>query len=192
MFLFGTRKKEEGLYPGFINRILSSVIDIGLATVIIIPICAVIYGIIYDGIPPSKELGKIITESYQNAKTFQEANKNLQASADYKNFMIHRGYLSIFFEQLIQVSLLASMILLCWIRTQSTPGKMLLSMKIVDNDTMGKPTIIQYLLRLFGYIISVLPLGLGIVYVMLNKKRRAFHDIIAGTVVISVKHLNKK
>lgn len=193
MFLFGRKKEEEDkLYPGFITRMFASVIDILLATLVIIPICNIIYSILYNGMPPSKRLAQIMAKAYENANDYKDAATSLNNNVDYQSFMSLYGYPAIFFEQSIQVVLLAVMVLSFWLKTQSTPGKMLLSMKIVTNDTMQKPTLFQYILRLFGYTISVVPLGLGLFYILLNKKRRSLHDVVAGTVVISTKSTNKK
>jgi len=59
-------------------------------------------------------------------------------------------------------------------------------------NTMNKPTIFQYIRRILGYAISVLPLGIGLFYIAFNKKHRALHDVVAGTVVVSTKLQNKK
>jgi len=193
MFLFGRRKKEEDkLYPGFISRMFASVIDILLATIAIIPVCTIIYSILYNGLPPSKRLSQILSKIYEYARTYEEIGPAIDNSVEYQNFISSYGLSAILLEQSIQLVLLGMIILGFWLKTQSTPGKMLLSMKIVTNDTMQKPTLFQYLLRLFGYVISVLPLGLGLFYILLNKRRRALHDVIAGTVVISTKSTNKK
>lgn len=193
MFLFGRNKKEEDkLYPGFITRMFASVVDILLATLAIIPICNIIYSLLYNGMPPSKRLAQIMAKAYDNAKNYQDATMSLQNNVEYQEFMSSYGYSAIFLEQSIQVILLAVLVLGFWLKTQSTPGKMLLSMKIVTVDKMGKPTLYNYILRLVGYVISVLPFGLGLFYILLNKKRRALHDVIAGTVVISTKAAQKK
>jgi len=186
------KKKEESIYPGFISRILSSVIDVGLAAIIIIPICAILYSVIYDGNPPSKQLAELMNQAYGSQPDVNKASESLHHNAEYIKFMREKGYRAIFLEQLIQVALLAACIFIAWVKMQSTPGKTLLSMKIVDEKTMGVPTIKQYILRIIGYIISIIPLGFGIFYILLNKKRRAFHDLIAGTVVISSKKISTK
>jgi len=189
MFLFRNKKKENKLYPGFLTRIIASVVDVAIATIVIIPICNVIYGIIYDDLPPSKELGQIMTRVYHGAKTFEEGQIKLENDEEYQVFMHLHGYSDIFLEQSVQILILGILILGFWIKTQSTPGKMLFSMKILSHDNLEKPTIIQYIVRLSCYPISILPLGLGIFYILVNKKRRALHDIISGTIVVSEKHL---
>ncbi len=185
MFLFRKKKKQkDSQYPGFMGRMFSAVLDLMLATIIVIPICNIFYGIIYDGMPPSKELQTILRNAYEAKISFGE-------SAEYQTFMQVKGYTALILEQSIQVFFLGLLVLFFWNRYQSTPGKMLLHMKIVDHKTMGRPSIIQYIIRLFGYAVSAIPLGLGIFYILINKERRAWHDLLAGTVVISTKHPKK-
>jgi uncharacterized RDD family membrane protein YckC len=35
-----------------------------------------------------------------------------------------------------------------------------------------------------GYYLALLPLGAGFLWVMIDKKRRGWHDHIAGTIVV--------
>lgn len=71
-----------------------------------------------------------------------------------------------------------------WIARQATPGKMVLSMRIVDASTGNTPTTGQLVGRYLGYYVSMLPLGLGIFWVAFDKKKQGWHDKLAGTVVI--------
>ncbi|MBY0407225.1 MAG: RDD family protein, partial [Rickettsiales bacterium] len=58
-------------------------------------------------------------------------------------------------------------------------------MKIVDNKTGGKPTMVQILLRLLGYVISACMLFAGFLWIGVNKRRRAWHDYLSDTVVVT-------
>lgn len=71
-----------------------------------------------------------------------------------------------------------------WIARQATPGKMVLSMRIVDASTGNTPATGQLVGRYLGYYVSMLPLGLGIFWVAFDKKKQGWHDKLAGTVVI--------
>ncbi len=63
-------------------------------------------------------------------------------------------------------------------------GKMLTGLRIVNKDG-NAPSFKQLLLRHFiGYPLSVLTLGLGLLFAVLNQKGRALHDFLAGTMVI--------
>ena len=189
MFLLH-RKKQDSIYPSFMTRLLSSVIDIGIATILIVPIFMLLYKVVYNGVLPTQELRQIMNEVAQNATTLHEQSRGLETNQHYREFIAKGGYTKIFIEQSFQIFILSAMVIFFWIRTQSTPGKLLLSMKIVDNETMKEPSLFQYIRRLLAYTISVLPFGLGLLYIAFNKKHRALHDLISGTVVISTKSVN--
>jgi uncharacterized RDD family membrane protein YckC len=66
---------------------------------------------------------------------------------------------------------------------QGTIGKMTAKLKVVS--LYGKElTVLRALSRCIAVLISVLPVGLGIWYITTDKKKRAWHDLIAGTFVI--------
>ncbi len=71
-----------------------------------------------------------------------------------------------------------------WQLWQATPGKLLLDCRIVDARTLGKPSFGQFLLRYVGYLLSALPLGLGFLWVLFDKRRQGWHDKLAKTLVI--------
>lgn len=73
---------------------------------------------------------------------------------------------------------------LLWVLCGATPGKMAVSAKIVDARTGKRPALRQCLLRLVGCYLSALPLGLGFVWIAVDRKKQGWHDKLAGTVVI--------
>ena len=78
-------------------------------------------------------------------------------------------------------------VILLWKYYQATPGKMIFKATIVDAKTGGKPSLRQLIIRYLGYIISTIPLGLGIFWVAFDKKKQGFHDKLANTVVVQLK-----
>ena len=71
-----------------------------------------------------------------------------------------------------------------WVYKSATPGKMALKAKVVDARTGNTPTVKQSIIRYIGYYISLLPIGLGFLWVGWDKKKQGWHDKLAGTVVI--------
>lgn len=66
-----------------------------------------------------------------------------------------------------------------------TPGKQAMSLMIVKQDgTAPQPADVAW--RMWGGVISTLALGLGFLAVLWDKDRRAWHDRIARTDVISM------
>lgn len=71
-----------------------------------------------------------------------------------------------------------------WLRFLGTPGKMATKLKIVDAKTGNKMSMGQAIGRYFAYIIAMLPLFLGFIWVGIDKKKQGWHDKLAGTVVV--------
>ena len=74
-------------------------------------------------------------------------------------------------------------ILFC-VYLSATPGKLALRMKIVDAKTGLKPTATQFIFRSLAQWISLIPFGMGYLWVAFNRRKRGWHDIIAGTMVV--------
>jgi uncharacterized RDD family membrane protein YckC len=83
-------------------------------------------------------------------------------------------------------------VLLFWQFKQSTPGKMIFSARIVDAQTYGKPSFGKLVIRYLGYIPSTLVLFLGFIWVAFDKQKRGWHDMMAGTLVVSPKPLSER
>jgi len=71
-----------------------------------------------------------------------------------------------------------------WLRFMGTPGKMAVRLKVVDASTGDKMSTGQAIGRYFSYILAVLPLGLGLLWIGFDKRKQGWHDKLAGTVVI--------
>ena len=74
---------------------------------------------------------------------------------------------------------------LCWGHGGQTPGMMLLGLQVVrqDGEEIG---FTRAFLRWAGYLLALLPLGLGMLLVFFEPRRRGLHDLLAGTCVIRV------
>ncbi len=71
-----------------------------------------------------------------------------------------------------------------WLRYLGTPGKMATNLEVVDAKTGGKMSLPQAVGRYFAYIVSILPLFLGIIWVGVDNRKQGWHDKLAGTVVV--------
>lgn len=78
--------------------------------------------------------------------------------------------------------LLAAVVL--WVKFRGTPGKRLLDCVVVDATTLQAITVKQALIRYFAYLASILPLGLGFLWIIWDRRKQGFHDLIAKTVVL--------
>jgi uncharacterized RDD family membrane protein YckC len=68
-----------------------------------------------------------------------------------------------------------------WTILGQTPGKILMGIKVVPLGG-GRMTFGRSLVRLAGYLVSALPLYLGLLW-MLGPRRRGWHDLLAHTEV---------
>ncbi|MDR1911133.1 MAG: RDD family protein [Helicobacteraceae bacterium] len=88
------------------------------------------------------------------------------------------------FEYFISAAVSLIYVLGFWTSRQATPGKMALKAKIVDAQTLGKPTAAQFVGRYIAYSLSAIPLCLGFLWVAFDARKRGWHDMLAGTLVI--------
>jgi uncharacterized RDD family membrane protein YckC len=75
-----------------------------------------------------------------------------------------------------------------WLKKQATPGKMAVSAKVVDATTGETLSLGQSIGRYAAYLVSFLPLGLGALWIVFDRRKQGWHDKLANTVVIRAKH----
>lgn len=71
-----------------------------------------------------------------------------------------------------------------WLKMQATPGKILFSLKVLDEKTGQPITLTQSVIRYLGYFASTIVLLLGFIWVAFDRKKQGWHDKMAGTVVV--------
>ena len=79
---------------------------------------------------------------------------------------------------------LGALTVVLWRFFGGTPGKMAIPARIVDARTGGAPSTLRLVVRFFAYLISMAPLFLGFVWIAIDRRKQAWHDKIAGTLVI--------
>jgi uncharacterized RDD family membrane protein YckC len=72
-----------------------------------------------------------------------------------------------------------------WSTSGQTPGMKMLRIKVVRDLDGGPVSIGQAILRLIGYWVSSAVFYLGFIWIFVDRRRRGWMDLIAGTVVIS-------
>lgn len=72
-----------------------------------------------------------------------------------------------------------------WSKTGQTPGMRMMGIKVVRDADGGPITQGQAILRLVGYWVAGFVFYLGYIWIFIDKRRRGWHDLIAGTVVIA-------
>lgn len=71
-----------------------------------------------------------------------------------------------------------------WARRGQTPGMKMFRLYVVRDRDGGPISGGQALLRLVGYWINGIVFYIGFIWVFIDSRRRGWHDLIAGTVVI--------
>jgi uncharacterized RDD family membrane protein YckC len=70
-----------------------------------------------------------------------------------------------------------------WLKRQATPGKMALSLRVVDAKTGNTLSVGQSIGRYLAYFLSA-PLGLGFFWVAFDARKQGWHDKLSGAVVV--------
>lgn len=71
-----------------------------------------------------------------------------------------------------------------WVYKSATLGKLAMSARVVDAETgtalSGKQSVIRYL----GYFVSLIPFGVGFLWVAFDRRKQGWHDKMANSVVV--------
>jgi len=77
-----------------------------------------------------------------------------------------------------------------WYMKDATPGKMVIHARVVDARTLAPMSMGQGIGRYFAYLVSILPLCLGCIWVAFDKNHLAWHDKLCGTAVVRPKRVS--
>jgi len=159
-----------GQYAGFITRAVAIVIDILIVIVSVLVITASI----------SLPLDFFLGINTQNCQVTTSGTSLLRDWTGLRELLCAAVNLTS-----IAIAVLTGPVYFIFLATAGgqTIGKYVMGVRVVRLD--GKP--MNYwggTLRWFGYLASLLPLGLGFFWVVIDDRRRGFHDKIAGTCVI--------
>ncbi len=149
-------------YVGFGPRFVATLVD----TLWVTPVVAVL-GLLYQRSDDSALLDQLLRDP-EHVSTRALAAAGSSAWSD----------------SLIQCLLAALLVLLWWFARNATPGKLLVHAKIVDARTGAPPSKRQLLVRYLGYYLSMLPFGLGFLWIAIDPRKQGWHDKLAGTVVV--------
>jgi uncharacterized RDD family membrane protein YckC len=93
------------------------------------------------------------------------------------------GLLRIAIASVVVVVTAAFYYIFFWTLMGQTPGKMLLGVRVVSLDG-SRPTFWQALRRFIGYFLSAFVFYVGYLWVLIDNRRQAWHDKLAGTIVV--------
>lgn len=147
-------REEEWEYVGFWARVGACLVD----TVLLLIVSAPLLWLLSDG-------GASRFDDWTGAAL---GNRPVDPIADF----------------MLNYVLPAVAVILFWIYKRATPGKMMLGAQVVDADSGGPLTPGQAALRYLGYYLSLIPCGLGLIWVGLDARKQGWHDKLARSVVV--------
>ncbi|HSW42067.1 MAG TPA: RDD family protein [Patescibacteria group bacterium] len=71
-----------------------------------------------------------------------------------------------------------------WVKGGATPGMRIFNLTVVRDRDGGPIGWGEAFLRLFGFWVSSLVFYLGFAWILIDKRRRGWHDLIAGTIMV--------
>lgn len=176
--------KKQIVYVKLIPRLFATTIDLFLLSIIFAPLMQIVTKWVYR-FAFREFLAKHIDGFRLMDFTNQDALMALAKSSEFVNYMSSKegiiSYMLAFaIVSFVNIFVIMLFFLSFWHYTGSTPGKMLLKIKIVDAQTFEKPSTIQFVKRVVSYSLSLF----GIWLIPFSAKHQALHDKIADTVVI--------
>jgi uncharacterized RDD family membrane protein YckC len=69
----------------------------------------------------------------------------------------------------------------------ATPGQQMMGLTVRRNDDLGPPTMLQALVSVLLYYLTLATSGLLLVVALLTTRHRTLHDLVSGLVVVRVR-----
>jgi uncharacterized RDD family membrane protein YckC len=152
-----------GGYAGFVSRLLAEAIDVTIIAITFV----------------SLTWFTSVTATMLQVRSFLGFSIRLISGAD--------GFIEAIFGpvggSLITLLYVVGYHVIFWSLTGQTPGKALLGLRVVTQDGR-RVSPWRALVRIVAYVISAAPLYLGFLWIFIDDRRQAWHDKLAGTVVI--------
>lgn len=154
------KSEQKTQYAGFWIRLVASIIDSVLIMILVLP---------------------ILEHFFANTKSVSTTviNSSGLSTFDFESISTLTGT-----GQFIYILAVLVIVMLFWTYRAATPGKMMLSLKIVDAESLEPLSKHQGFIRYFGYYLAFLPLFLGFFWVAFDQRKQGWHDKLAKTLVI--------
>jgi len=177
--------KMRSTYAGFWVRSAASSIDTALITLITIPLISMVgtTDVVEPAINGSELIKSLSGLNAINGTSQLSGLGDFNALTGLIQLNTGSGGYSVA-SILIQWILPLVATVLFWVYRSATPGKIALSLSVVDMHTGMPISFTQSIIRYIGYFVSIIPLGLGFLWVVFDSKKQGFHDKIAKTIVI--------
>jgi uncharacterized RDD family membrane protein YckC len=90
-------------------------------------------------------------------------------------------------SNLVAASAMGLALVMCQYFLRTTPGKWLFGLRITSANGETEPSLLQLVVRYVMLVISAATLMIGLIWIMFDKQSRGWHDMAAGTRVISMR-----
>ncbi len=153
----------EGHYAGFASRLMAFIVDVVLVSLLFVSTTWIISVTV-----TTLRIGSYLGISLNSIPGASAAADIITSPA---------------FVALVTVLFIMAYHVFFWLFAGQTPGKALLGLRVVSmNGERLRPW--RAVLRYLGYYLSALALFSGFAWVLLDDRRQAWHDKLAGTVVL--------
>ena len=175
-------KKTETVYATFNARMLAITLDVVLLYIVALPILNWLVGMFFDGMSVNASLVytmKVMREVMSGLLSPQEAIALLGQVKVVEKWVLNN---------VLQVIVFGVYVILCWKYYAMTPGMWIMRLRLKDaRDPSYTVSTVRLVWRYVGCIISGIPLMLGYVWTVFDKRNQAWHDKMADTIVIDTK-----
>lgn len=167
--------KKQISYPSFITRIFATNIDLLLIAVVLLPLMQLFRHKI-----TLMFLGEQLLQA-----GIDTSNQDMVYIALNDPEFIQRMHLedamSLFaFVTIIQLFFIAVWLIGFWCKFGTSPGKIIMRLRVVDADTLQPISLGKAIIRCLGYLTA----PIAIFSIFFNDKRRTLYDIWSNSVVI--------
>lgn len=177
---------KQVIFCGFGSRIFAGMIDAVIVSMILYSFLMVASPMLLYDIDTT-QLGLQIheyTRDNPDASNSEVWNFILE-NQEFKDKILSGKFITkMLLNYFIQIGIFALYFIYFWIKYSASPGKMIAGQRIADAKNLEKPSKSQFIIRFFSMILSAAPLMLGFIWIFFDSKKQAWHDKIAGTVVV--------
>lgn len=166
------KKRPPSIYATFQERMMAAAIDMTIIFFLLNGPAQEMSAKLYATLPA--ETRDALSQSQSLPQLFE-----LAASS---------GFLTLYFINFtVQIILIGILIVTFQSLMHTTPGKWIMGIKITTADNETFPPTWRLIVRFIGYILSCAPLMLGFIWMNIDPQRRAWHDRLSGTRVITLR-----
>ncbi|MCF6219241.1 MAG: RDD family protein [Gammaproteobacteria bacterium] len=98
------------------------------------------------------------------------------------------GSVDLIIVESVSTGLFLLLLVFCWVKLRGSPGQLLMGCYVADQQSHSPISWKSAVVRALGYLVSFIPLGLGFLWAIWDKRHQGWHDKLAGTLVLQDHH----